>query len=349
MIRIDKIQTALLGNVGFRDSDVTGYSYVSDENQVSSSGLYFQDSSELVTIKNIHDCQQNSEITSDQFNTLLTNMQKAVILDVCNKVLSGRSDFIISTNLYPFEKLFDNTIDKKSKFVGFEIDQKAGSIICKIPWIELSFDSEVTFNIYLYNSNLPKSPIQTKSVTTTAGESKIITLDWMVTNDETYKGGAFYLGYFEDDIGSAKAYSKNYDLGDLKISTPYFDVEPMYLDYSGTKIDINSIVYESDPYGINIGVDVYTDYTELIICNKNIFWQAIQLQMHEKVLNLIRYSTRINSTKNISVDNIKKVDLELFGNKEAGIAGVLTKLEREIANIRKSLFWQSRISKRTIV
>lgn len=345
MIRTDKIQTGLFGGVGFRNPTLTGYNIVDSTNQESSSGLYFQDGSELVTIKNIKDTQENADISDSDFNTLLTNMQKSVVLDVCNKVINGQSDFISSVNVLPFEKSFDATIEHKSKFVGFEIEPSLGNIACKIPYVELSFNEEVTFNLYLYNSNLPKSPVQTKSVTTTAGESKIVDLGWIIADDATYKGGTFYLGYFDDDLGTAKAYKKDHDSSNVMINAPYFKIWPLTLGYTGTTIDIENENSSSLTFGLNFGMDVYNDYTELIIRNKSLFWNAIQLQMHEKVLSKIKYSTRTNATERVSVG---KIDFELFGNREAGILGVSKKLENAISTLRKSLFYVPRISRGTL-
>jgi len=87
------------------------------------------------------------------------------------------------------------------------------------------------------------------------------------------------------------------------------------------------------------------DYTELILKNRNLFWTAIQLQMHEKVLNLIRYSTRSNITERI---NKEMVDLELFGNKGLKISGVIDKLNDAISTITKCLFPKSRIMMTTL-
>lgn len=333
MIRIDKIQTAFAGSVGFRGGDET--------NQTSGSGLFYEDGSELVTVKNIKDCQPNPTITDEQLNTLLGNMQKTVILDVCNKVVEGRSDFITSLNLYPFEKSFDATVDKRGKFVGFAITPNLGNMVCKIPWVELSFDTTETFDIHLFNSNLSE-PIQTKSVTTSAGESKIETLDWIIAPDTTYKGGKFYLGYF--DTNTAKAYKKDHDLGSIKVATPYFYVEPVTLN-GETTIDVESENYVSETHGLNIGVDVYSDYTELITRNKSMFYTAIQLQMHEKVLNLIKYSTRNNPDQRGLFDS---VNFELFGNSKVGIEGVMTKLKSAINTIRKAFFYQPRIQRGTL-
>lgn len=352
MIRTDKIQaatTGLFGGVGFRNSDITNYNIVDATNILSSSGLYFQDASELVSIKNIKDCQENPSITTAQFNTLLGNMQKAVISDVCNKVLKDKADFISSNNLYPYEKSFVNLVGKKGKFVGFKIIPPMGNIICKIPWIETSFDGIATFNLHLYNSNLPTTPILTEEITTVAGASKITILDWIIADDATCKGGTFYIGYFDDDLTvnevEVSAYKKDYNVSILKVTTPYYCIEPISLNNTGSTITPVDEVYESDTFGLNFGVEIYNDYTELILKNRNLFWNSIQLQMHEKVLNLIRYSTRSNITERI---NKEMVDLELFGNKDLKISGVIDKLNDSISTLRNSLFRQPRISRATI-
>jgi len=345
MIRTDKIQATLPDEVGFSDTTLTGYPLMSTGNAKSNSGLKFQEGSKLVSIKNIMDCQENPDITDIQFNTLLTGMNKECGLSVCNKVIESQPDFITSLNLFPFEKKFDDTIEHKSKFVGFEIEKTNDNSICKIPWVELSFDSEVTFTIYLYNSNLPKSPIKSEEVITTAGESKIVELNWFIADDLTYKGGTFYLGYFDADIGAAKAYSKVYETANIQVSTPYFYVNPVSVDYSDTKIDISETQSESDTFGLNIGMDVYTDYTELLLRNKNVLWRAIQLQMHENALLLIMYSTRSNDT----ISMLKNMaNLELNGSKEKGIVGTTEKLIRAINSIKNSLFYVPVIRRATL-
>lgn len=345
MIRVDKIQSGLFGRVGFRNPTLSTYNIVDLTNQGSTSGLYFGDSSELVTIKNIKDCQEDSAISDANFNTYLTNTHKSVILDVCNKVIAGQTDFIYTSNLYPYEKSFKNTIDPASKFVGFEITPLTDKYLCSIPFVELCFDSVKTFNIYLYNSNKPKTPIQTKSVITVAGESTIVALDWIVADDITYKGGIFYLGYFEDDLDGAKAYKRDHEESIFQVSTPYYSVEPCTLDYSSTTIDVTTKVYESDTFGLNIGMNVYTDYTELILRNKNLFDQAIQFQMHEKVLSLIKHSTRVNATERM----LKDIDFEMYGNSKFGIDGTIDKLNRSISQIQKALFYVPKIQRVTLV
>lgn len=346
MIRVDKIQTALFGGVGFRQPTLTGYNIVDSTNLGSTSGLYFGDSSDLVTIKNIKECQEDVSISNANFNTFLTNLQKSCILDVCNKVIAGQSDFIDSINLYPHEKAFDETLTPVDNFVGFSIEPRRRNMVCSIPWIELSFDSNKTFNIYLYNTNKPNDPILTKEVTTISGESVIVQLDWIIADDVTYKGGEFIIGYFEEDLDGAKPFKRGWEQSILKVNTPYFCVEPIFLDHIGSVIDVKSELYCTDTFGLNIGMNVYTDYTELIVSNKNLFFPAIQLQMHERVLNLIKYSTRQNADKVASRENI---DFELHGNPKIGIEGIVKKLERAIEQIRKALFYVPKISRATTI
>jgi hypothetical protein len=344
MIRSDKIKTGLFGGVGFEQPTLSGYNIVDATNLASSSGLKFGDSSELVTIKNIKDCQEDAAISSANFNVLLARMQKSVILDVCNKVIAGQSDFIDSLNLYPYEKSFDETLTPSTNFVGFTIIPQRKNTVCSIPWIELCFDTEKTFNIYLYNTNKPKTPIQTKEVTTIAGEAVIFNLDWIIADDVEYKGGEFKLGYFEQDLDGAKPYRKDFEFSNFKVNATYFFVEPVYLKHTDSTIDVESELSSVDTFGLNIGLDVYTDYTELIIRNKNLFFPAIQVSMHEKVLNLIKYSTRTNSTERIAKELI---DFELYGNSKLKIEGVVDKINRSIDQLKKALFYVPKISRVT--
>lgn len=347
MIRSDKIISAFFGGVGFRDSTLTDVPDVSTANKETRSGMVFQDGNFLVTIKNIYDCQEDADISDVDFNTLLTNMQNTVILETVNKISEKQSDFIQSANIFPYEKSFKNTITPSSKVVGFEIEKTNDcGIICKLPWVELSFDTAKTFNVYLYNSNKPNAPIQTQSVTTVAGESVIQSLNWYVADDSTYKGGKFYLVYFEDDLDGAKAFKKDFELSSYQVGTSHYNINPVSIGYTGAVIDVSDVTNESDIFGLNLGVDVYNDYTEVFIRNQNLFWTAIKHQMTEKVLNMILQSTRTNFTERETKEN--QARFALYGNEKYKIEGINLKLGSAIDDIKKMLFYQPTISKGTL-
>jgi hypothetical protein len=352
MIRSDRIQSEFLGDLGFRQPFDDTYAIVDSNNLASASGLYYQDASDYVTIQNIIDCQSYSEIDSIDFNTYLKRLQNDAALKVCQKVINKESDLIQDINLYPFEKSFDNTIEKTNSFVGIKIEPNTfnNTRILKIKWIELCLDSAVTdLPIYLYNSNKPETYIKSTTITTVANESVILNIDdWFCADNESNKGGYYYLGYFESDLGSAKAVKKDYELSDNLITTKYYYIIPVALSYSGTKIDVTSYTEKSDSYGLNLGISIYNDYTELILSNKSLFWQAIQYQLAERVLNIIKTSIRSNISERLNKENIEEINFELYGNRDAGIVGLTGKLTQEIDNLKKMLFYKPPMRQSTL-
>jgi hypothetical protein len=346
MIRVDKIQAGLFGRVGFRQSDITEYAIVSAPNLVATSGLTFQDASEIVSIKNIHDTQENPSTTTNQFNSLLERYQKSAIIEACTKVVTGESDFVNSLNLYPYAKSFKNTITKHGKFVGLKLQPTYYDMAFRITFGELSFDDEDSFNIYVFNSNL-SDPIQTKAVTTAAGQSKVISFDLLIANEATYKGGCFFIGYFEDDV-TASAYKRDYELSSLSIRTPFITIDPVSIDHDDEVLDITSETFHSDTFGLNFGIELYYDHTDLILNNKTLFDRAIQYQGVIKMLNIIKSSTRSNIQERLTKEITDEANLALYGNSQAKIKGVTQLLDEEIAHVKRTLFPKYRISKGTL-
>ena len=352
MVRADKIKGSFFGEVGFRNSTITGYDIVSTENQESRSGLFFQDVSRLVTIQNIKDTQENPAISEAQFNDLLKQLQDTAILNVCNKVSHRESDFIQTNNLFPFEKTFKDVLDTGDRFVGFQVEPfYQANMISKISWLELSFDSSISFDIHLFNSNKPSTPIKMVNVTTIANEAVVINLqDWFIADSAEHKGGIFYLGYFESDLGGAKPIKRNYNTSNLQTQSKCYHVLPVSLNHVATTIDVSTVVNLSDTGGLNIGMDTYTDYTELFVRNKNLFVQAIQHEMAIEVLDLITKSTRANRTERIGNDFARQINMELYGYKDEHVfvAGLIAKHGRLISDLKKTLFFKPRISKGTL-
>lgn len=350
MIRSDRVKDKLFGGVGFRQPSQNDYSIVDEVNAASTSGLYFNDASNLVSIKNIKECQDDESITDDNFNTYLANLHKASIDDVCREVIAGQNDYLQSVNIYPYEKRFTTKLTTNNRFVGFEISHcNRVNIVSKISFIELVFDEDITLNVHLYNSNL-KEPIKTIECECIGGQSNIFDLtDWFIQANETYKGGKFYVGYFESDLGTVKPYAKDWENSILKSCTNYYSVEPVWFNELGTGYDIDTRTYDSDTFGMNIGLDSYKDYTELIIRNRELFYPAIQYQLVVKVLNLIRTSNRSNGVQRIAAELVKEAEFELYGNKELGINGKVGMLTERINTIKKSLFPKNLIVSSTLI
>lgn len=346
MIRIDKIKTGLFGRVGFMQPDIAEYAIVSEANMASASGLTFQDASAIVSIKNIIDTQPTPNATFKQINSLLTRIQSNSILDVCNKALVGKPDYIKSVNPYPFAKSFKNTLGKNGKFVAIKFTPTALNMAIKVSFGEIAINESETFNLYVYNSNVSE-PIDTIEVASQSGESSFFDVNIILTDETTYKGGSFYIGYFDDDI-TGQAYARDHGKSSYKSNTPYVNITPVHVSHNGTNIDISSESCQSDTFGLNFGVEIYNDYTDLVLKNKSIFDRAIQLQGVIRMMDMIKNSTRSNTEERLMKQMIDDVNFALYGNNDAKIKGITQMLSEEIDHIRKMLFPTYRISKGTL-
>lgn len=331
----------LVGRVGWRQSTLTDYSILDADNLKSDSGYCFNDASGLVTIKNVKECQENPDITTLQFNSYVASLQTSAITQVLNKVFFDKGENLETITLFPFEHRFDDILTLGSGFVGLRINvglnRRTTSTIRNIA---LSMNGADTFTIYLFNSNV-KSPIQTKEVTVSDGDT-IVDLDWdLPKNTATYKGGTYYLGYFEADL-SVQPYSRKYELGDYSFSSHYNSIDFVRLSNVGTVIDVDgdSIL---EPMGINIEIETRNDYTDLIQSKKNLFDKAIMYQMASIVLDIIYTTTRSNITQRLT-DGIKSFAFaELNGDAELGSIGMFSKASREITSVRNALFSRPKI------
>lgn len=350
MIQPDRITSEITGLVGWNQPTLADYDIVDATNLASVSGLKFDQASSLISIKNIKEAQEDKDISDAEFNALLVRMQNDVILDVCNKVSLGESDHIQTNNLYPYEKTFSDVLSTDSKFVGFRIvPAKMNNIISRISAIEIAFNASSTFNIYLFNSNR-SSAIQTQSVTASQNQSVIVNLGWIIGDSAAYKGGDFYIGYFEDDLSGAQPYSRNYELSTYKVETCYYYVEPIKVTHSSNVLDVSTYQNQPDTGGLNIIIDVYNDYTELFVRNKNKLAFAVQMQMAEKVLDLIKNTTRENFEKRRTSQIAANINTELLGFQDQFIfkEGIISKINRAILDLKKDFFPKRRITRNTI-
>lgn len=350
MVRPDRLKDEIFGGVGWRQPTLTGSPVLNAANLESKSGLVFQDGVFFVTLQNLKETQEDPAISDDDFNTYLENLQKSVILETCQKIEAEETDFVQSANIYPYEKSFINTIEPNGKFVGFQMENfKQTDILNKINWVELTFDSAVTFDIHLYNSNLPKSPIKTESITTVANESVVVTVDdWELADNSNFKGGTFYWGYFEDDLAGAKALRKDFELSDLSVTTRHNFILPVAIDHTGLTIDVTTVDTKSDTFGLNFNIDTYHDWTEKFIRNKSLLYQPILYQMAEKVFDQISFSNESNRIERITKGFLERMAFAIYGNPGRGLTGINGKLTISIENVKNSMFYKPRISVGTL-
>ncbi|MCP4988944.1 MAG: hypothetical protein GY928_23670 [Colwellia sp.] len=348
MIRPAIIKSLLFGRVGWRQPIIPNSITLSASNLQSDGDSVFQDASPFVSVANIKATCNNPSITEDQLNTYLEDLQKAVIVESVNKVLKGQSSYIESLNLYPRAKSFKNTIDNvNDTFVGFKFEKyTSDTLTSKIDSIELSFSEDKTFNIYLYNTN-KLQPILTKSVTVKAKESTLIKLsDWFLGDGESYIGGDFYMGYFQSDLGTCKAYKKDWELSNVQVNSKAETITPISLTGDATAKTIDHTDYNatSETHGLNLILNTYTDYTNLVSRNRELFDDLISYAMAARVIDIARATTDTNATEFKLSQNMEALDFELYGDVKQDVKGINAKYSEAIQEVKDVLFYVPQIS-----
>lgn len=337
---ITKVYDALKERIGWNQPTVAGSPTLSDANKASTSGRFYDEGHAVVRANIVYDVQENESITADQFNQLLQNMNKGCIMQCLNAVFN-RPQLIETGLVYERSSNIRNVvIPNQGNFCGYRIKVAEGNYAVQINTISLFFNAAATFNIYLFN-DLVKDPLKTKSVTTVANSQVVVDLEWILNYIGTQnKGGMFYIGYFQDDLGSANGIDEQLNQW---APTKVYGAWPFQSPKTGT-LDFNrinpSVVFRS--YGLNLQISAYRDYTQTIIQNAHLFDEARILLMASKIIELIKNSIRSNKTERISAENIAQLEYDLnlaFPTEERPfMAGIKAQLVREYKRINDNFF-----------
>jgi hypothetical protein len=347
MYQIDQVKTGLSGLIGWRQDTVSGIPTISAENLATSSGMYFQDYSAMVTIRNIYDCQEDAEISDADFNTLLTNLTNAAIVKILNAIYSSE-DFIENKVLYPYEKDWANTIDNTTSFVGFEIDcPTRKDLLWTINKIFTSFDSADTVKILLFSSN-KNAPLQSQEISVSELTDTETDLDWDLSKFDN-AGGKFYIGYLRSGL-TAKAINREYELANRMACFNTLKIQPIIVnDWDAeTLFDVNNVENVSETFGLNFDITAWKDYTNVIVKNKNKFTSAIGYQVAADVLELILHATRSNRIQRLKEGHVL-FELEgLVGEDFPRTLGINQKLAKEIKELRDNFIRPREITRSTL-
>lgn len=301
------------------------------------SGRYYDDFHPIVNLRNLLDIQSDESITANDFSTYLSSINRANILKVLNacfdkqcKVESG----------YLVEQDDDVTpiYNSGSNFVGWKFEV-ADSYAVKALSAILTFDSAVTFNLYLYHS-FTKTPLKTKSVTTLANEQKVVDLtDWVMDN-YSYKGGYFYIGYFQDDIGSAQSVDRVEEVREFIA----FDVEQISMEHIGTILNTtNQGISPATSYGLSLELASYRDYTQDIVNMPHLFDEALGYAMATRIIELFMFSMRTNRTESkMNNEELQRLYISLNSNEDSSanpyVDGVKGRYQKAIKNLKNAFF-----------
>lgn len=340
---ISRVMSALQGRIGWQQPTIDGAPVIDPDNLSSTSGRYYSDGSvhPVVQANRLKDAMDDPKMSDSEFNAHLQSLDQALIMRCLNAVFNTKPQLIESSLVYERTSNLRNiVIPNQGNFCGYRIKVAQGNYAVQINSVGLFFDAAATFNLYLFN-DLKKAPLKSIAVTTEANTQTEIDLGWVLNYiSGSNKGGMFYLGYFQEDLGEVHAIDEQ--LNQWKPSRVY-GAWPFQSPKTGA-LDFNrinpSVVFRT--YGMNMEVSTYRDYTETIVRNAHLFDEARMLMMGASVIETIKNAISSNSTERISKENMASLEYDLnlaFPTEERPfMAGIKAQLERAFQSLYKNFF-----------
>ena len=338
MINVAKIQTSLIGLIGFKQPFNPDYAIVDADNLLSSSG-YFVTDNPYAKIEYIKDNQDYVSISDVNFNLILNQLKLSAISNVVNQVFS-EYDFIDRNLLFKNASRKVNTETLPIGFVGYRIQVgKTKNVAFKLNRVLLDFEGTGTIKLLLWNT-AKLEVLESKEIEITTDHQEVA-LDWVLDNSEdTYKGD-YYIGYNTQDL-TVLPYRRDYENGNVMSSFKYLCIEQIAVPNhdSETLFDVSTYDGLSEDTGLNFDISIFDDYTDFVINNKQLFARAIQLDGQIQCIQLYLSSLRSNLNQSMSAQLYEKIMIELEGTSSESlikVKGLKNQLIGEITSIRNEI------------
>lgn len=334
---IDSVLPYLRGRLGWRNPTTDGYSIVDSGNQQSASGRYYNDNSfhPFCQIEYLYDCQPDKGQSSAEFNTYLGQLGDSAITSAINYVFD-QPQYIESGQLYDkIERTELRTIANSGQFVGVRFRLSKSDYYLNLINAMLYFDSNVTFTLYLYNEFRGK--VAEWEVSAQANKQVIVNISEALRySDASSKGGMWFLGYFQDDLGDAKAISYSACWQDTK----RFGAWSFSSAVTGVEtFNMQQYTETYDTFGLNVEYSVTEDITQLIRRNSYLLDNLQGLIMAAMVIDICINSPRSNRNKRIGDETLNMMFRELNNvtmENNPTEPGLKSKIRKEIAKVKKA-------------
>lgn len=347
---LTKVMDALVGRIGWRVQD--GITPTAP-NDGSKSGRYFQDFHSSVNLKSLKQTQSDRGMDDAAFNLWLKSLQEGVILRCLNGVFK-KPELLDNTLLFDRLVYNDQPISNSGNFVGVRFKIPAENISLRINAISLLFTEAKTFKLYLFHDT-KALPLWSQDVTTVANDQKTIKpvvvidqvdptpdiiLDLVInTRWSDVKGGYYYLGYFQDDLGTCQAiweqphFLPAYCFGYGFIQTKKTGVEVF---------DKRTVSVTNQTYGLNMDVTSFRDHTNSILRNAHLFDEVLGLQMASQCVEHYIHSGRSNGEQRVNAEQGKMLYTDLNQEQPSQeipfTTGLKGQIRRELKQISDTFF-----------
>jgi len=338
MFDVSKIQDSLSGLVGFKQPLNPEYAIVDATNQTSESG-YFVTTNPFAKIEYIKDCQDYNDVSTDDFNVILSDIIKNSATNVVNQVFN-ESSYIDRQVLYKYALNKNETDSLPNGFVGYRIEvDDTKSIAFKITRLLLDFEGTGDITIQLYNS-AKLQPLQSTTVTVTSDHQEV-QLNWVLNDTDSIYKGEYFIGYLKGDSFTLSPYKRSYENSEIMSFITHLDIDKIILpDHdTNTLFDLSKVEFLNEATGINLDVTVYDDFTDLIIQNRFLFARAVFLSAVINCLQIYLSSLRSNKNERQAKELYDKVLLEIEGTTGTVIPvkGLREQLATEITQIKTEI------------
>src|ERR1044072_1908692 len=331
----NRVISALFGRIGWREENGI---VLNSTNTQTKSGRYFQGFHALVSASNINEIMQDAEA---DLNGTLIAWQRDIILRALNGVFGApeyKSQKLLFNRAWPAN---DQPITNKGQFVGLMLRPgPKADLATQIDSVALYFDSDVTFNMYLYHDAIA-APLSVIEVTATANTQIIVSIPEFVLNyiSGNSFGGVFYFGYYQNDLGDAKAYYESY----CDVACDSYGWSLIESNQVGNNFDRRNVRMNNVNYGLNFHVSTFRDNTQLIVKKATLFDNLIGLQMAAQVLEQLIFTTRSNGSERVLKEGAEiAVQLDLNGvapiNDSPYKPGLKGEIAKEYKRVFKSFF-----------
>lgn len=336
-----KVETGLSGLVGYRPSLDPNFFVLDATNLQSDSGYYVNDNP-FAEIEAFKDTLNYASIDELGFNSKLSQLTSSAITSVCSAVFQDKDhpsfidrqlQFKNATNKINLESLPDGFVCEK-----ICIDKK-NSVAVEISRVLLDFGGTGDITLYLYNTNSIE-PIKTEVVTIST-DHQVVSLNWKLDNTDGINGGDWYIGYYTLGL-SVAPFKRDYNNSSYESNVTHVYLEKTsVINHVAPNIwDLNLNQGMSETTGMNLDISVYYDYTDLIIQNKFLFADAINLESAIRMLNQYKGSFRSNKTQRIAGANLTEIEVAIEGqtsDKYQKVTGLRPSLGKQLDLINRKI------------
>lgn len=337
---IDLVLPCLQQRLGWMQPTLSGSPVINSTNLLSKSGRYFNDGSfhELLTVNNVKENQEDPQINDAGINALLITKQNSAIIRSLNQIFREQ-ELLDQALMYTRSGMNDMPVVNTNLWVGWLINvANDPSISAQITFGTFYFDSNCTFNMYLFQDGI-RTPIQTISVTVVAWQRTEVDFTNLVLSPKV--GVRYYFVYNQAELGGAKAIREQVEtVASTKCFEAYnFQASPTT---DGSFFNHDQRSYPALPAGVNLEIISFRDHTQRILRKANLFDEVQGLQMAAMVIEMVNMSTRTNQTQRQSEQQSAQLDRELnqaFPTAEVPVnSGLKSRINSEFKRLKDTFF-----------